>query len=176
VNARGARPEACRGCALDRRRAWMSWDSFSRVVLIACTLCMAVLGPASARADAVPPGALSVRLVGLRNDHGRSGCELFASEKGFPTDSKAALQRVWCPIDGTESICHFGPVSPGTYAIACFHDENGNGECDTGFLGIPTEGTVVSNEAKGFMGAPKFKDAKFSFLGHSTELRLRMGY
>jgi uncharacterized protein (DUF2141 family) len=172
VNAPGASAEACRGCALDRR-AWMSWDSFSRLVLIACIV---VLGPASARADAVPPGDLSVRLVGLRNDHGRSGCEVFASEKGFPTDSKAALQSVWCPIDGTESICHFGTLVPGTYAIACFHDENGNGNCDTGFLAIPTEGTVVSNQARGFMGPPKFKDAKVSFLGHSTELRLRMGY
>jgi len=175
VNAPGARPEACRGCALDRR-ARMSWESFSHLVLIACTLCVAALGPASARADAVPPGALSVRLVGLRNDHGRSGCELFASEKGFPTDSKAAVQSVWCPIDGRESICHFSPVLPGTYAIACFHDENANSKCDTGFLGIPTEGTVASNQAKGFMGPPKFKDAKFSFLGHPTELRLRMEY
>ena len=175
MNTPGARPEACRGFALDRR-AWMSWDSFSRLVLIACMQCMAVLGSASARADAVPPGALSVRLVGLRNDHGRSGCELFASEKGFPTDPTAALQSVWCPIDGTDSICHFGPVSPGTYAIACFHDENGNSKFDTNFLGIPTEGTVVSNQARGFMGPPKFKDAKFSFLGHPTELRLRMEY
>ena len=175
MNAPVARPDACRGCALDRR-AWMSCDSFRRLVLIACMLCLAVLGSTFARADAVPPGPLSVRLVGLRNDHGRSGCEIFASEKGFPTDPTAALQSVWCPIDGTESICHFGPVLPGTYAIACFHDENGNGKFDTNFLGIPTEGTVVSNQAKGFMGPPKFKDAKFSFLGHPTEVRLRMGY
>ena len=153
----------------------MSWDSLKRLVLIACTLGMAVVEPDHAQADAVRT-ALSVRIVGLRNDRGRSGCELFASEKGFPTDPSAALQRIWCPIEGSESICQFDPILPGTYAIACFHDENGNGKCDTGFLGIPTEGTVVSNQARGFMGPPKFKDAKLSFLGHPTELRLRMGY
>lgn len=129
-----------------------------------------------ASADASPTSALLVRLVGLRNDHGRSGCALFDSEKGFPKDSSAALQRIWCPIHGSESICHFDPVPAGTYAIACFHDENGNGKCDTGLFGIPTEGTVVSNQAKGFLGPPSFSDAKFSFPGRPTELRLRMGY
>jgi uncharacterized protein (DUF2141 family) len=47
---------------------------------------------------------------------------------------------------------------------------------DTGLFGIPTEGVVASNHAKGFMGPPSFKDAKFSFAGAGTQLRLRMGY
>lgn len=63
-----------------------------------------------------------------------------------------------------------------TYALACFHEENKNGKLDTGLFGIPSEGTVASNQAKGFMGPPSFKDAKFAFSGGSTELRLRMGY
>jgi uncharacterized protein (DUF2141 family) len=143
---------------------------------LAGVLGVAVLWSALARADAVPTGVLSVRLAGLRNDHGRAGCMLFASEKGFPTDPGAALQRTWCPIHGSESTCRFEPVPAGTYAVACFHDENANGKCDTGFLGIPTEGTVVSNEAKGFMGPPSFKDARFSLPARPAELRLKMGY
>jgi hypothetical protein len=43
-------------------------------------------------------------------------------------------------------------------------------------FGIPTEGVVASNHAKGFMGPRSFKDAKFSFPGAATELHLRMGY
>ena len=139
----------------------------------------AVLGPASARADAVPLRVpLSVRLVGLRNDHGRSGCALFASEKGFPTDSKAALQSVWCPIAGTESICHFSPVLPGTYAIACFHDENANSKCDTGFLGIPTEGTKSRRNARQRVswGPQSSRTRNFRSLVTQPELRLRMEY
>jgi hypothetical protein len=56
------------------------------------------------------------------------------------------------------------------------HDENKNGKCDTGLFGIPTEGTVVSNHPKGFMGPPSFDKAKFSFAGVSSELKVRMGY
>ena len=47
---------------------------------------------------------------------------------------------------------------------------------DTGLFGIPTEGVVASNHAKGVMGPPSFKDAKFWFPGVATELRLKMGY
>src|SRR5450631_1523746 len=106
---------------------------------------------ADAHADAVPTDVLTVRLVSLRNNHGRAGCSLYGSERGFPKDSSVALQRVWCSIAGSESVCRFDPVPAGTYAVACFHDENNNGKCDTGIFGIPTEGTVVSNHAKGFM-------------------------
>ncbi len=161
------------GAARIARQGRMNRDSLR---ILARIVGVAVLCTTYARADTPPAAALSVRLVGLRNDHGRSGCVLFDSEKGFPNDSSAALQRIWCPIGGSESICRFDPISAGTYAVACFHDENGNGKCDTGLFGIPTEGTVVSNHAKGFMGPPSFKDARFSLLARPSELRLRMGY
>jgi uncharacterized protein (DUF2141 family) len=136
----------------------------------------AVVFLASGPATADPAGALSVRLTALRNARGRVGCALYSSERGFPTDSTAAVQRIWCPIVGSEATCRFAPAPAGTYAVACFHDENGNGRCDTGLFGIPTEGTVVSNRAKGFLGPPKFADAKFAFPGNDAEIRLPMGY
>jgi uncharacterized protein (DUF2141 family) len=43
-------------------------------------------------------------------------------------------------------------------------------------LGIPTEGVVASNHAKGGMGPPSFKDAKLAFAGAAAELRPHMGY
>jgi uncharacterized protein (DUF2141 family) len=128
--------------------------------------------PASPSASAV----LSVRLVELRNSNGGVGCALFASEKGFPKDPTAAAQTTWCPIVNRESSCSFVPIPAGIYAVACFHDENNNRKMDKGLFGIPTEGVVVSNHAKGFMGPPRFSDARFSFAGTPAELRLKMGY
>jgi len=37
-------------------------------------------------------------------------------------------------------------------------------------FGIPTERTVLSNHAKGFMGAPSFEKAKFFALGATGEV------
>jgi uncharacterized protein (DUF2141 family) len=135
------------------------------------------VGATTSRADApVASAVLSVRLVGLRSDKGQCGCTLYTAEKGFPKDPSAAAQRTWCAIASKESSCRFAPIPAGTYAVACIHDENGNGTLDTGLFGIPTEGVVASNHAKGFMGPPSFKDARFAFSGAATELRLTMGY
>lgn len=138
--------------------------------LIATSLSLCAL---SAAADA-STAMLTMRLA-LRNSDGQVGCLLFTSESGFPKDSHAAAQRKWCPISNSASVCSFDPIRAGTYAVACFHDENKNGKLDTGLFGIPTEGTVASNNAKGFMGPPTFKDARFSFAGSRT-LRLTMNY
>src|SRR5438552_3406736 len=80
-----------------------------------------------------------------------------------------ALQRVWCAINRGERTCRFDPTRAGVYAVACFHDENGNGKLDTGLFGIPKEATAASNDAKGTMGPPKFNDAKFSFPGNDMQ-------
>jgi uncharacterized protein (DUF2141 family) len=127
-------------------------------------------------ADTPPSGVLTVQITRLRSNNGQVGCTIYNSAQGFPTDSSAALQRKWCPVANSASTCSFDPIPAGTYAVACFHDENKNGKLDTGLFGIPTEGTVVSNHAKGFMGPPSFDKAKFSFSGVATILDLRMGY
>jgi uncharacterized protein (DUF2141 family) len=136
----------------------------------------AIFASSPSSADPPAPGVLTVRITSLRSNNGQVGCMIYSSSKGFPTDSSAALQRRWCPIASATSTCAFDPIPAGTYAVACFHDENKNGKLDTGLFGIPTEGTVASNHAKGFMGPPSFDKAKFAFSGVASDLPLRMGY
>jgi uncharacterized protein (DUF2141 family) len=136
-----------------------------------------MLASGTSEGDSPPATAtLSARVVDLRNDRGKVGCALYASEKGFPRDASAAVQMKWCPIAKKESLCAFDPIPAGTYAVACFHDENDNGKMDHGVFGIPTEGAAASNHAKGFMGPPSFKDARFWFPAAATEIRLAVVY
>jgi uncharacterized protein (DUF2141 family) len=136
----------------------------------------ALLAISPSFADPPPSGVLTVHVTSLHSSDGQVGCTIYNSAKGFPTDPAAALQRLWCPIAGAGSTCAFTPLPAGTYAVACIHDENKNGLLDRGLFGIPKEGTVASNHAKGFMGPPSFEKAKFSFAGAATEMELRMGY
>lgn len=46
----------------------------------------------------------------------------------------------------------------GQYALAIFHDENGNEELDTNFLGIPKEPLGFSNAKLKAFGPPGFKE------------------
>lgn len=68
----------------------------------------------------------------------------------------------------------FTEVPTGVYAIAVWHDENDNQIFDTNFLGIPKEPTAASNNATGFMSAPKWKDANFEITNTSLEIAIKM--
>lgn len=144
--------------------------TWSRLVCLA-----ALVFPIAAAAEAPPTAVLGVKVIKLKSAEGRVGCTLYDKAEGFPKDAKSARQRLWCAIQGSQSTCRFDPIPRGTYAVACFHDENANGRLDTNLLGIPSEGTVASNHAKGTLGPPSFKDAKFTFSG-PTELTLNMSY
>ncbi|OIQ22966.1 DUF2141 domain-containing protein [Lacinutrix sp. MedPE-SW] len=56
----------------------------------------------------------------------------------------------------------FQDVEPGDYAVSLFHDVNDNKKLDTYVFGIPKEDYGTSNNAKGFMGPPKWEDAVFT--------------
>ncbi len=64
-------------------------------------------------------------------------------------------------INQNSSEVTFKDVPEGVYAISLVHDENGNGKMDSNFLGIPSEDYGCSNNARSFMGPPKWEDAKF---------------
>jgi uncharacterized protein (DUF2141 family) len=50
-------------------------------------------------------------------------------------------------------------VKPGSYAIAVFHDVNGNGKLDRSFIGLPSEPYGFSNDV-GRRGPPNFDAAR----------------
>ena len=76
-------------------------------------------------------------------------------------------------IDNKTSKCVFENVPNGTYAVSIIHDENSNGKLDLGYFGIPKEPYASSMGAKGFMGPPKWMDAKFTIEGSDKELAIK---
>ena len=86
---------------------------------------------------------------------------LYRSDDGFARNEAHAWRRVVAPIVGGAAELRFGDVPPGAYAVFAFHDENGNGTLERSFLGAPKEGVALSNDARGHLGPPKFKDARF---------------
>lgn len=104
-------------------------------------------------------------------------CYLFTTADGYPMKLQKAQTKVTAKVDGTTAICRFVKVKAGTYATMSFHDLNRNGKLDTNWLGIPREGVVSSNNAKGNMGPPSFKDASFSVeAGATVQQKLKLKY
>lgn len=135
-------------------------------------------------AAAIPPPApaapgtatLVVEVTGLKDDRGTLHAALYASEDGFPTQPEKALRQSDVPISGGRARVVFEGLPPGGYAVAAYHDENGNGKLDTGFLGIPTEGLGATNDAKGFMGPPSFEKARVEVPAGDRHVVVRVNY
>jgi uncharacterized protein (DUF2141 family) len=137
--------------------------------LLLCTLALA-------REQLRQGNQIHVEIVALRNDTGQVLCALFSSAGDFPKKTDNAVARATSVISNRHAVCEFPGVSPGTYAISVFHDENSNGKLDTRFMGIPREGVGASNDAKGHLGPPKFDAAAFRFVGGRLELKITINY
>ncbi len=101
---------------------------------------------------------IKVEVKGLKNNNGQVLIGLYNSEKDFLKKIFAGKVVV---IYNKKAEVTFTNIPKGEYAISIFHDENSNGKLDSNFMGIPKEDYAASNDAKGFMGPPKYKNAKF---------------
>ncbi|MFT5762381.1 MAG: hypothetical protein ACI8WA_001509 [Polaribacter sp.] len=102
---------------------------------------------------------ITVTISGMKSDKGDVFVALYNSEKDFlKKNFKGNIAKV---IDKKATV-FFKNIEKGMYAISVFHDENDNKKMDTRIFGIPKEPIGTSNDAKGFMGPPKYKDAKFN--------------
>lgn len=101
---------------------------------------------------------LTVTVKGLKNNQGQVAIGVYQGQNNFL--KKLYFGKV-VSIKNQEAVVEFDNLPGGEFAVSLFHDENGNGKMDTGWLGIPKEDYACSNGAKGFMGPPKYADAKF---------------
>ena len=119
---------------------------------------------------------IEVQASGFKNDRGQVMLALHDNADSFPAKPKQAIQTLSSKISNRQAKFIIEDVEPGIYAIAVFHDENGNNILDSNFIGIPKEGVGVSNNAKGSFGPPKFDDAKFQFDGGVLQVNITVSY
>jgi uncharacterized protein (DUF2141 family) len=137
------------------------------------------LGAASARAqDAAPaveaPPAVedtaTVRVTVENVESSRGSvwvalCNVSLSVQGCP-DQKAVPA-----VAGTVDVVFEG-IPPGVYAVAAFHDTNGNGVFDK-FMGVPREPYALSGAAADEL-VPSFKDAAMEMKPGENDVTIRM--
>lgn len=102
---------------------------------------------------------LTVSVSGLKNDDGVLKVGLYNSEGTF---LKIPYKSIPSQIKGNVATVVFEGIPTGEYAISSYQDENSNGKLDRNEMGIPSEGVACSNNAKGYMGPPRYQDAKFN--------------
>jgi uncharacterized protein (DUF2141 family) len=121
-------------------------------------------------------GTLTVTIQNFRNNNGQVSVALYNKEDAFPKSPDRAVKILYVPIQNKKAVIVFESLPPGEYAVSVFHDENKNGKMDTNFFGIPKEGVGASNDARGHLGPPHYKDAKFIFSGNNMAITINMVY
>ena len=108
---------------------------------------------------------ITVFINGLDSNEGQVLIALHNEKAQF---LKTAFKNAITKITNKKVMYTFKKIPEGEYAISVFHDKNSNNKMDVNFLGIPKEAYGCSNNAKGFMGPPKYEDAKFQLTKNST--------
>lgn len=115
--------------------------------------------------------SISVEVVNADSNNGKMFFALHDNEGDFlKKEIMGAIEK----LENNKSRAIFKNVPKGIYAISVFHDENDNGKLDTNSIGIPKEPFGCSNNAKGFMGPPKWKNAKFEVVNKDLTFTIKL--
>ena len=101
---------------------------------------------------------LTIEISGMNTDIGKIFLAIYDKKEHFLKKGKDTN----AVVKDKKAVAYFKNLKKGDYAVSLFHDENDNKIMDTKIFGIPKEPYGFSNDATGFMGPPKFKDAKFN--------------
>lgn len=129
----------------------------------------------SASTAGATAGTLSIRMSGFRSADGQVLIAVYRGEDGFPSEPGKAWKTTVARISGDRASVDIA-APPGEYAFAIVHDENGNNQMDTNWIGMPKEGLGTSNNAKGRMGPPKYRDAKFTIAAEGVVQQIKIVY
>lgn len=137
-------------------------------------LCAVALATLIGAAPVSEPQPLMMALEGLRSAKGRVLVCVTRLPSHFPDCTDDPDRRHFTVAAASERVT-LGTMTPGDYAIALIHDENGNGRLDT-FAGIPREGVGFSRNPAIRFGAPSFQSARFAIAGAPVEQDIRLKY
>lgn len=118
--------------------------------------------------------SLEVKVGGIQEIKGTLMMALFNDEVSFKNKQPAVAKKEVLITDSIQTTV-FKNLKAGTYALAIFHDSNGDGSLNKRQMGIPTEGIAFSGGGKQKMRPPRFKEAAFT-IKKDTVCELRMHY
>ncbi len=152
-----------------------------KISILFGAVCSSLLVSAVARAQLM--GNITVEVQGLRTQEGNICFKIFNGSQGFPNNNDRAVRRECVviaqnlPKEPNQPFTRtFEKLEPGTYAIAIYHDSNGDEQLNRGALGMPTEGYGFSNNAAAVTGPPDYAEAVFVVVGSDTTIPIRMQY
>jgi len=148
-----------------------------RLAALAASVCAA--GPALAQgpcANAAGEVRLQIAVGGVRGATGTVTVTVYPDDSKRFLASGARVARVRAPAAAPVTHACVAVPAPGHYAIAVYHDENGDRRFNRTALGLPAEGYGFSNDAPAVMGLPAFDAVRFKAGAGDTPLSITLRY
>jgi uncharacterized protein (DUF2141 family) len=123
-------------------------------------------------AAAVHAGELAVTITDIRESQGSLMVAVVDSDAAWNNQAKPVAAQKVAATKG-EMTLKFPDLAPGKYAVQVMHDENGNNQLDSNFLGIPSEGYGFSNNPN-VMRRAHFDEATFEVGADKTAITIRL--
>jgi uncharacterized protein (DUF2141 family) len=119
---------------------------------------------------------LVVDLINLRSDKGKVLISIYNDPETFPEDDIMLEQKILSFVSADSMRIFFDELTPGTYAIAAMHDENGDEKMNFNLIGMPKEGYCFSNNVRPKLRKPTWEEAKFQIGREDRHIRIIMKY
>lgn len=140
-----------------------AFRSFVRSGVLALALSVSALATA---------GTLEIEITDIRSTEGQLMVAVHASAEGWDGKAPPVAAQLHAPT-GDSAVLSFEGLAPGSYAVQVMHDQNGNGELDSNFMGMPIEGYGFSNNPE-VMRKATFEEARIELVEAGTRIQLRL--
>lgn len=104
---------------------------------------------------------LKLSVAGVKSESGSICYAIYTNESSFLKLDKVYKSGLKKAQAGLNTI-EINDLPDGDYAIAIFHDANGNEKLDTNMLGIPKEQVAFTKGKLKMFGPPKFDECVFT--------------
>ncbi len=99
---------------------------------------------------------------------------MYASQRDFDNRANAVFEAIRPLERGADMVIEVPALPEGRYAIAAFHDLNGNGKLDVNAMGIPQEPYAFSRNPRAKWKAPAYDEVVFSFNRQTGSISLSL--
>lgn len=113
------------------------------------------------------PVTLHVEITNVKKARGKLLIAIYKPNEKFGEGTAFLAAMVDVKATGGQTASF--EMEPGRYALAVYHDVNGNEELDKNFVGIPKEPYGFSKDFRPQFSAPSFKDCAFEVTGESLQ-------
>lgn len=149
-------------------------EGMKKVVILAVSMLLGI--SAIAQACDTTPHSVLVNVQGVRSDNGNVAILLYGNDPEEFLAKGKRLHKERVPARAG-SVRYCIPIAePGRYAVAVYHDENGNHDFDKNWIGIPVEGFGISNNPRMILGPPSHAESAFSVHNGEVTIDIRLNY